>query len=93
MRLTFEWDDNKAERNILKHGVTFEEASTIFGDLLSLTTDDPRHSEGERRSVTMGESLQGRVLVVVHLDRRDNIRIISARLATRRERNSYEEDS
>ncbi|HDH09414.1 MAG TPA: BrnT family toxin [Chloroflexi bacterium] len=90
MPLTFEWDEKKAKRNIRKHKVSFEEATTIFADLLSLTIPDPLHSEEEDRFVTMGMSIKGRLLVVVHTERGDAIRIISARLATPRERRAYE---
>jgi len=91
MPLTFEWDARKARSNLAKHGVGFEEASTIFGDQLSLTIPDPEHSKMEDRLVTMGSAFTGKLLVVVHTDRGDNIRIISARRASRRERKSYEE--
>jgi uncharacterized DUF497 family protein len=92
MALSFEWDANKARTNQRKHGVSFEEASSIFGDPFSLTILDPLHSEpGEDRFVTIGTSHQQRLLVVAHCDRDDKIRIISARKATRRERSSYEE--
>jgi uncharacterized protein len=91
MPLTFEWDLRKARSNLTKHGVGFEEASTIFGDQLSLTISDPEHSLLEERCVTMGRAFNGKLLVVVHTDRGDNIRIISARRANRRERKFYEE--
>jgi len=91
MPLTFEWDLRKARLNLAKHGVAFEEASTIFGDSLSLTIPDPEHSRGEKRYVTMGRTFNAKLLVVVHTDRGDNIRIISARQASRRERKFYEE--
>jgi uncharacterized DUF497 family protein len=90
MPLTFEWDPRKARSNLIKHGVGFEEASTVFGDLSSLTIPDPGHSRTEERYVTMGTTFTGKLLVVVHTDRGDNIRIISARRASRRERSSYE---
>jgi uncharacterized DUF497 family protein len=90
MPLTFEWDPRKARSNFAKHGVGFEEASTIFGDPLSLTIPDPEHSKTEERFVTIGSAFTGKLLVVVHTDRGDNIRIISARRASRRERKSYE---
>jgi uncharacterized protein len=90
MPLTFEWDTRKARSNLAKHGVGFEEASTVFGDPLSLTMPDPEHSKIENRFVTMGSAFSGKLLVVVHTDRGDNIRIISARRASRRERKSYE---
>ena len=90
MSLTFEWDPRKARSNLIKHGVGFEEASTVFGDVSSLTIPDPEHSRTEKRYVTMGTTFTGKLLVVVHTDRGDNIRIISARRASRRERSSYE---
>ena len=90
MPLTFEWDSRKARSNLAKHGVGFEEASTVFDDPLSLTIPDPEHSKIEDRFVTMGSAFNGKLLVVVHTDRGDNIRIISARRASRRERKSYE---
>jgi len=90
MPLTFEWDEEKAKQNIKKHKVSFEEASTVFADPLSLTILDPLHSEKEDRFVTMGMSIKGRLLVVVHTERGDAIRIISARFATPRERRAYE---
>ena len=86
MALTFEWDSRKARSNLAKHGVGFEEASTIFGDPLSLTILDPEHSLSEERYITMGRAFTGKLLVVVHTERGDNIRIISARSASRRER-------
>lgn len=92
MTLHFEWDEDKAKRNIQKHEVSFEEAATIFGDLFSLTIYDPLHSTEEDRFITIGLSLRHRLLAVVHSDRGDYIRIISAREATRRERKTYEED-
>jgi uncharacterized protein len=91
MPLTFEWDLRKARSNLAKHGVAFEEASTIFGDSLSLTIPDPEHSQRENRYITMGRAFNGKLLVVVHTERDDNIRIISARRASRRERKFYEE--
>jgi uncharacterized protein len=91
MSLTFEWDLRKARSNLAKQGVAFEQASTIFGDSLSLTIPDPEHSRMERRYATMGRAFNGKLLVVVHTDRDDNIRIISARRASRRERKFYEE--
>ena len=90
MPLTFEWDARKARSNVAKHGVGFDEASTIFGDPLSLTIPDPEHSLAENRYITMGSAFNGKLLVVVHTDRGDNIRIISARRASRRERQRYE---
>lgn len=90
MSLKFEWDAKKARENIKKHGVSFEEASTVFGDLFALTIYDPLHSEEEDRFVTLGESEKRRLIVVSFTDRDDRIRIISARAATRRERKDYE---
>ena len=88
--LIFEWDPQKAKNNIEKHGVSFEEASTVFQDTLSLTIDDPLHSKSEERLILVGMSGKNRLLVVVHTEREDNIRIISARKATKEERESYE---
>jgi uncharacterized DUF497 family protein len=89
--LTFEWDSGKAESNLTKHGAGFEAATTIFGDSTSLTTPDPDHSTAERRFITMGRAFDGKLLVVVHTDRGDNIRIISARRANKREQKLYEQ--
>lgn len=86
----FEWDPAKAAENLGKHGVSFEEASTVFGDPLSLTTPDPRHSQDEPRFAILGTSVIGRLLAVYHAERTGRIRIISAREATRRERSDYE---
>ena len=91
MGLTFEWDPRKALANLSKHGVSFEEASTAFGDPLSLTIPDPEHSRGEERFILLGQSGHGRLLVVVHTEDNDHIRIISARRASRREKKTYEE--
>jgi uncharacterized DUF497 family protein len=88
--LEFEWDPDKAASNAAKHGVSFEEAATVFGDPFSLTAYDPDHSQDEDRYITMGSSVDNRLLLVSHTDREDRIRIISARLATRRERKAYE---
>ena len=90
MSLAFEWDADKARQNIKKHGVSFEEASTVFADPLALTIYDPLHSEEEDRFVALGESERRRLLVVCFTDREDKIRIISARVATRKERKDYE---
>lgn len=90
MGLLFEWDPKKAKRNLVLHSVSFDEASTAFRDLLSSTIDDPLHSTGEERYVLTGQSHRGRLLVVVHTERGDRIRIISARLATNKERRQYE---
>jgi len=87
----FEWDENKAAGNLEKHGVSFEEAATVFGDVLSDTFDDPDHSSEERRFVIIGMSEKGRMLVVSHTDNVETVRIISAREPTRLEREFYEE--
>ena len=89
--MDFEWDETKAEANEQKHGVTFVEAMTVFADPLSVTGYDPRHADDEDRFLTMGTSVEGRLLVVSHMDRGDTIRIISARAANRRERRDYED--
>jgi uncharacterized DUF497 family protein len=86
----FEWDAAKALRNLLKHGVRFDEAKTVFADTLSVTIPDESHSEGERRFLTIGLSSVGRLVVVAHTDRGARIRIIGARLASSRERRQYE---
>lgn len=91
MALQFEWDSNKAGSNKKKHGVSFEEASTVLGDPLSVTIADPAHSRGEDRFVTIGTSLNNKLIVVVHTDRDGIIRIISARRATRNEKQQYEQ--
>ena len=88
----FEWDPVKARKNIRKHGVTFEDASSVFYDLLAMTGADPDHSEEEERMVIFGMSSSGRLLVIAHIERSDAIRIISARVATKHERQIYEED-
>jgi uncharacterized DUF497 family protein len=85
------WDARKAAANSKKHGVSFEEAATVFADPLSLTGADPDHSVGEHRWITFGESVRGRLLAVSHTDEGDIIRIISARVATRHEKRLYEE--
>ena len=90
MPLNFEWDERKAKSNLAKHGVNFAEASTVFGDPLSLTIPDPAHSQAEERFIILGTSFAGKLLVVVHTERGDNIRIISARRASRREKRDYE---
>jgi uncharacterized protein len=89
--MDFEWHEVKAEANRKKHGVSFEEATTVFGDPYADTIFDPDHSIDEDRFVTRGVSDQGRLLIVAHTDREDRIRIISAREATRAERRNYEQ--
>ncbi|MEO5826258.1 MAG: BrnT family toxin [Gemmatimonadales bacterium] len=93
MDLRFEWDPRKATANRRKHGVAFDEAVSAFADPHSLTVPDPDHSLGESRFVLIGQSAILRLLVVIHLERGNRIRLISARLATRRERQTYEENS
>ncbi len=90
--LIFEWDANKAESNLKKHGVSFEEAATVFADSKSLTIDDPEHSTTEKRYITLGRSTTDRTLVVVHTERGENIRLISARTASRKERMQYQQE-
>jgi uncharacterized DUF497 family protein len=92
MALEFEWDGTKARQNERLHDITFEEAATVFADPLSITIGDPDHSIGEERFIILGRSLLRNLLVVVHSERGDRIRIISARGATRRERSAYEEE-
>jgi uncharacterized protein len=90
MALEFEWDPRKAELNLKEHGVSFDEATTVFRDTLSITIADPDHS-AEDRFVDIGMSHRGQLLVVSYTERKDRIRIISARPPTRAERKSYEE--
>ena len=90
MGAAFEWDAEKAESNFQKHGVSFAEAATVFFDPLSLTIPDPLHSGEESRFVITGLSQQQKHVVVVHTERGDRIRIISARPATPSERKKYE---
>ncbi|HYO48009.1 MAG TPA: BrnT family toxin [Gemmatimonadota bacterium] len=89
--LRFSWSREKAAANIRKHGVNFVEAGTVFADPLSIVIPDPMHSIGEERWLLLGRSSKGRLLAVAHTDHRNEIRIISARLATRREQRGYEE--
>jgi uncharacterized protein len=89
--MRFEWDANKAASNLAKHGVSFEDAATVFVDPLSDTFDDPDHSAEERRFIIIGTSERGRMLVVTHTDDGETVRIISAREPTRGEREFYEE--
>lgn len=91
MPQNFEWDEEKAKANLKKHKVSFDEAATVFSDPFSITIPDPDHSVGEQRYIDIGNSDKGRVLVVVYTERGDNIRIISCRKATPRERRRYEE--
>ena len=89
--MEFDWDPNKAASNLRRHNVSFGEAATVFSDPLSTTVPDPDHSLNEDRSITVGLSHRGRLLMVAHTERRDRIRIISARELTRAERAQYEE--
>src|SRR3972149_5638753 len=91
--LLFEWDTDKARKNIKIHGVSFDEASTAFKDTLSLTIYDPLHSSKEDRFILIGNSCKNRLLVIVHTEREDKIRIISARKTTKNERKQYEENA
>jgi uncharacterized DUF497 family protein len=90
--VNFEWDLAKAARNHRKHGVSFQEAATVFGDTLAMTYHDPDHSVAEQRFITVGMSNARRVLIVAHTDRGENVRVISARKTTQRERKYYEEN-
>ena len=89
--MNFEWDEEKAISNLSKHDVSFDEASTVFGDPLALTFSDPTHSDEEDRFLTFGRASNGRHLVVSHTDRDDKIRLISAREMTSKERSDYEQ--
>jgi len=91
--LLFEWDPNKAKENLETHGISFDEASTVFRDILSLVIHDPLHSEEEDRFVLIGSSHRNRLLVIVHTERSNNIRLISARKASKKERKQYEENA
>ncbi|MGH8308592.1 MAG: BrnT family toxin [Steroidobacteraceae bacterium] len=88
--MQFEWDTEKARANTRKHGVSFDEAMTVFSDPLSATFNDPDHSAGEERLLTIGHSEDRRLIVVCHTERGDAVRIISARLATAHERRRHE---
>ena len=90
MGLKFEWDRRKAILNIKKHGVSFEDAATAFGDPLSVTIHDPKHSDDEDRFLLLGETQDKKLVVVAHTDRKDTIRLINARPAARQEREDYE---
>ncbi len=88
--MKFEWDPRKAEENLRNHGISIEEATTVFGDPLAGTITDPDHGEGEARFLTIGLTGTGRLIVVSHTEEGDTIRIISAREATVHERKQYE---
>ena len=90
MTVEFEWDPNKAEENLKKHGVGFPEATTVFADPFELTIPDPDHSEGEARFLSLGMSTANRLLVVAYTERGAKIRIVHARVAASRERRAYE---
>lgn len=89
--MIYEWDPEKAEANLRKHGVSFEEAATVFLDPVAVTYPDPDHPDEEDREITIGHSVRQRVLFVSHSQRGDRIRLISARKATRREHKEHEE--
>lgn len=93
MPLQFEWDARKAKTNQAKHGVSFEEAVTVFGDPLAQIFDDTEHSEGERREIIIGHSDRRNLLLVSFVEADETVRLISARKATRTERENYEENT
>ena len=92
MALGFTWDPAKSAANLRKHGVSFEDASTAFGDPYSITVPDPLHSATENRFALIGATKRGPIVIVSHTERNDTIRIISARKATRHERATYDDD-
>ena len=89
--MEFEWNGDKARTNLLKHGASFDEAKTVFDDPFYIDFYDPDHSDDEDRYIIIGRSLQHRILVVSYTERRDRTRLISAREATRMEKEAYEE--
>jgi hypothetical protein len=89
--MEYEWDNNKIVTNLSKHGVSLEEAKTVFDDLLYVDFYDPDHSYNEHRFILLGESIQDRLLFVSYMERNNVIRIISAREATQSERKAYEQ--
>ena len=91
MKLSFEWDEEKAKANLKKHKVGFDEAATVFTEPYSITIHDPDHSADKQRYIDIGTSDKGRVLVVVYTERGSHIRIVSCRKATSSERKLYEE--
>ena len=91
--MEFEWDESKAAANLKKHGVSFEEAKTVFDNVLAVIFDDEAHSVGERREIIIGHSRNNRLLLISFAERSNTIRIISVRLATRREREDYEQNA
>ncbi len=90
MSLIFEWDEKKADDNLRKHGVSFDEAKTVFNDPLCVTIYDPDHLSDEERYIDIGLSSKGRLIVVLYIERGEKIRIISSREATRKEQGEYE---
>jgi uncharacterized DUF497 family protein len=94
MSVRFEWDKDKAEANLKKHGVSFDEASTVFNDPLAFIFDDEAHSASEKREIIIGHSITNRLLLICFTERvQDTIRVFSARAATKRERKDYEENA
>jgi uncharacterized DUF497 family protein len=91
--MQFEWDRKKAKYNLRKHGVSFEEASTVFDDDLAAFYEDPDHSVHEERFLMMGTSVRGRLLYIAFADRNERIRIITARMPTKEEKKLYEEEN
>jgi uncharacterized DUF497 family protein len=91
--MIYQWDARKAAVNLKKHGVSFEDAATVFSDALALTYADPDHSVDEHREITIGHTIRQQLVFVAHCDREGGIRVIGARLATRSERRQYEEIS
>jgi uncharacterized DUF497 family protein len=90
--MEFDWDTKKADNNLKKHNVSFHEAATVFGDPLAITYDDPDHSINEKRYLTFGLSRFNRLLIISHTDSEGKMRIISARLMTKKERRIYENE-
>ena len=88
--MQFEWNREKARKNLIKHKVSFDEAATVFGDPLAITIDDPDHSQEEQRFLTTGMTKRQRLIIVAHTDREGRVRIINAREVTPTERNQYE---
>ncbi|MEH2044377.1 BrnT family toxin [Nostoc sp.] len=91
--MEFEWDESKATANLTKHGVSFEEAKTVFNNMLAVIFDDEAHSVGEKREIIIGHSRNNRLLLISFTERSNAIRIISARLVTPREREDYEQNA
>lgn len=92
MAYSFEWNQKKAASNLKTHGISFDEATSVFGDILAMNMPDPDHSEGEQRFLVLGMSAASRLVVVSYAERPPRTRIISARLATKRERRKYENE-